>query len=321
MSEQIKLTDKYDPKTREKFWQNHWKEHKIFAWKNDLTKAQTFVIDTPPPTVSGVLHMGHVFSYTQADFVARYMRMSGKDVFYPMGFDDNGLPTERLVEKIIDKKAGVFEAENGHGSFVKKCREVVFEAEKEFEILFNSIALSVDWDQKYQTISPESQKISQASFVDLYRKGLVEKKFEPVFWDISDRTALAQADLIDKEVEGVMNYILFEIEGSEEKLEIMTTRPELLPACVAVMINPDHKNEDGSEKWAHLIKQTLNENGEGFTGSYIITPLFGVKVPLIADKLVQTEKGTGAVMCCTFGDEMDIRWWKKYNLETLRSEN
>jgi valyl-tRNA synthetase len=323
MSEQIKLTDKYDPKTREKFWQNHWKEHKIFAWKNDLPKAQTFVIDTPPPTVSGVLHMGHVFSYTQADFVARYMRMSGKDVFYPMGFDDNGLPTERLVEKIIDKKAGVFEAENGHGSFVKKCREVVFEAEKEFEILFNSIALSVDWDQKYQTISPESQKISQASFVDLYRKGLVEKKFEPVFWDISDRTALAQADLIDKEVEGVMNYILFEIEGSEEKLEIMTTRPELLPACVAVMINPDHKNEDGSEKWAHLIKQTLNENGEGFTGSYIITPLFGVKVPLIADKLVQTEKGTGAVMCCTFGDEMDIRWWKKYNLETrvILSEN
>ena len=323
MSEQIKLTDKYDPKTREKFWQNHWKENKIFAWKNDLPKAQTFVIDTPPPTVSGVLHMGHVFSYTQADFVARFMRMSGKDVFYPMGFDDNGLPTERLVEKIIDKKAGVFEAENGHGSFVKKCREVVDEAEKEFEILFNSIALSVDWDQKYQTISPESQKISQASFVDLYRKNLVEKKFEPVFWDISDRTALAQADLIDKEVEGVMNYILFEIEGSEEKLEIMTTRPELLPACVAVMINPDHKNEDGSEKWAHLIKQSLNENGEGFTGSYIITPLFGVKVPLIADKLVQTEKGTGAVMCCTFGDETDIRWWKKYDLKTrvILSEN
>jgi valyl-tRNA synthetase len=296
MSEQIKLTDKYDPKSREKFWQNYWKENKIFAWKNDLPKAQTFVIDTPPPTVSGVLHMGHVFSYTQADFVARYMRMSGKDVFYPMGFDDNGLPTERLVEKIIDKKAGVFEAENGHGSFVKKCREVVFEAEKEFEILFNSIALSVDWDQKYQTISPESQKISQASFVDLYRKNLVEKKFEPVFWDISDRTALAQADLIDKEVEGVMNEIEFSIEGSDEKIIIMTTRPELLPACVAVMVHPE------------------DERYKKFHGQNAVTPLFGVKVQIIADDLVQLDKGTGAVMCCTFGDETDIRWWKKHNL-------
>ena len=193
MTEIKSLPDKYDAKTREKFWQNHWKEQKIFSWKNDLPKDQTFVIDTPPPTVSGLLHMGHVFSYTQADFVARFQRMIGKDVFYPMGFDDNGLPTERLVEKIIGKKAGVYEAENGHGSFVMKCREVVEEAEKEFEILFNSIALSVDWDQKYQTISSESQKISQASFLDLHKKGLVEKKFEPVFWDISDRTALAQA--------------------------------------------------------------------------------------------------------------------------------
>ncbi len=290
------LTDKYDAKTREKFWQNHWAEKKIFAWKNDLPKNQTFVIDTPPPTVSGLLHMGHVFSYTQADFVARFQRMSGKDVFYPMGFDDNGLPTERLVEKIIEKKAGVYESENGHGSFVKKCREVVDEAEKEFEILFNSIALSVDWDQKYQTISPDSQKISQASFVDLYRKSLVEKKFEPVFWDVSDRTALAQADLIDKEVEGVMNEIEFEIEGSSEKIVIMTTRPELLPACVAVMVHPE------------------DERYKKFHGAHAITPLFGVKVKIIPDDLVQLDKGTGAVMCCTFGDETDIRWWKKHQL-------
>ncbi len=291
------LEQKYDAKTREKFWQNHWKEQGIFTFKNDQPKSQTFVIDTPPPTVSGLLHMGHVFSYTQADFVARFQRMSGKDVFYPMGFDDNGLPTERLVEKIIGKKAGIYEAENGHGSFVKKCREEVEAAELEFEALFNSIALSVDWNEKYQTISPESQKISQASFVDLYRKSLVEKKFEPVFWDISDRTALAQADLIDKEVEGQMNYILFAIEGSDEKLEIMTTRPELLPACVAVMVHPE------DERYKHLH------------GKNAVTPLFGVQVKIIADDLVQLDKGTGAVMCCTFGDETDIRWWKKYNLE------
>ncbi len=292
-----KTLQQYDAKTREKFWQNHWKEQGVFTFKNDKSKAETFVIDTPPPTVSGLLHMGHVFSYTQADFVARFQRMSGKDVFYPMGFDDNGLPTERLVEKIIGKKAGVYEAENGHGSFVKKCREEVEAAELEFEALFNSIALSVDWNEKYQTISPESQKISQASFVDLWNKKLVEKKFEPVFWDISDRTALAQADLIDKEVEGQMNYIFFVIEGSDEKLEIMTTRPELLPACVAVMVHPE------DERYKHLH------------GKNAITPLFGVKVKIIADDLVQLDKGTGAVMCCTFGDETDIRWWKKHNLE------
>lgn len=292
-----KLPDKLDTKTIEKKWQEYWNEKQIFAWKNDLPKDQTFVIDTPPPTVSGLLHMGHVFSYTQADFVARFQRMNGKDVFYPMGFDDNGLPTERLVEKIIGKKAGIYEHENGHGSFVTKCREIVEEAEKEFEAMFNSIALSVDWNQKYQTISPESQKISQASFVDLYNKKLVEKKFEPVFWDISDRTALAQADLVDKEVEGVMNEIEFKIEGCEEKIVIMTTRPELIPACVAVMVHPD------------------DERYKKFHGQKIITALYGVKVPLICDDLVQLDKGTGAVMCCTFGDETDIKWWKKHNLE------
>lgn len=292
-----KLSEKYDSKAIEKKWQNYWREKKIFAWKNDLPKEQTFVIDTPPPTVSGLLHMGHVFSYTQADFVARFQRMLGKDVFYPIGFDDNGLPTERLVEKVIGKKAGVFEAENGRGSFVAKCREVVEEAEKEFEAMFNSIALSVDWEQKYQTISPESQKISQASFVDLYSKGLVERKFEPVFWDISDRTALAQADLVDKEMPGMMNEIEFGIEGSDEKIVIMTTRPEMLPACVAVMIK---KNGVWSK----------------FAGKKAITPLFGVKVPIIEvdDDSVKEDKGTGAVMCCTFGDETDIRWWKKHNL-------
>jgi valyl-tRNA synthetase len=355
-----KLPDRYDAKNCEKQWQEYWKKNQIYKFKNDKEKAETFVIDTPPPTVSGLLHMGHVFSYCQADFVARFQRMIGKDVFYPMGFDDNGLPTERLVEKVIGKKAGIFESENGQGSFVNKCREVVEGAEKEFEELFNAIALSVDWEQKYQTISPQSQKISQASFIDLYRKGLVEKKFEPVFWDISDRTALAQADLIDKEVEGVMNYIEFEVEDNidcktgsltcktgsltpsscldqkhenrdgirdpvlqnvlqgdchseldsepREKIQIMTTRPELLPACVAVMINGD------DERYSHLIKKDL-ENGEGFTGSYAITPLFGVKVPIICDELVQLDKGTGIVMCCTFGDETDIKWWKKHNLD------
>ena len=303
------LPNKYDHKLIEKKWQNHWRQHEIYKWQNNKTKDQTFVIDTPPPTVSGVLHMGHVFSYVQADFIARFQRMIGKDVFYPMGFDDNGLPTERLVEKIIGKKAGIYEAENGQGSFVEKCRSIVEKAEEEFEDLFNQIALSVDWSQKYQTISPTSQKISQASFIDLYNKKFVKKKNEPVFWDISDKTALAQADLIDKEVDGAMHDIIFKDE-SDNDLIIMTTRPELLPACVAVMINPD------DERFKHFIKNNLNKEGEGATGSYAITAMFGVKVPIIADKLVQMDKGTGAVMCCTFGDETDISWWRKYKLAT-----
>ena len=315
-----KLADKYDAKITEKFWQNFWQEKKIYQFRDDLPKDQTFVIDTPPPTVSGVLHMGHIFSYTQTDFVARYNRMQGRDVFYPMGFDDNGLPTERLVEKIIGKKAGIYEDENGRGTFVAKCREVVKEAEEEFANLFNEIALSVDWKQKYQTISPEVQKISQASFIDLFNKDLVEKQSKPVYWDISDRTALAQADIIDKDLEGEAHYINFAIANdSLEKiadknypLEIMTTRPELLSACVAVMIN----GEDVRYQDLILDKNKFKEHGsEGPTGSYAITPLFGVKVPIIADNLVQKDKGSGAVMCCTFGDDTDVIWWEKYGLE------
>lgn len=292
------LAKKYNAKESEKKWQQYWQEQEIYSFKDDKIKDETFVIDTPPPTVSGLLHMGHVFSYCQADFIARYQRMSGKDVFYPMGFDDNGLPTERLVEKIIKKKAGVYEHENGKGSFVKKCQEVVDEAEAEFESLFNSIALSVDWKQKYQSISPQSQKISQASFIDLFNKGLVEKKSEPIFWDISDRTALAQADLEDKEKDGAMHYIDFAIEGSSEKIQIMTTRPELLGACVGIMIKKDGK-------WSK------------FAGKNAISPIFNAKVKIIAvdDDSVREDKGTGAVMCCTFGDEVDIKWWRKYNLD------
>lgn len=303
----INLPKKYDHKAIERKWQEYWQREKIYKWQNDKNKEETFVIDTPPPTVSGLLHMGHVFSYSQADFVARYQRMIGKDVFYPMGFDDNGLPTERLVEKVIKNKAAIYESENGAGSFVAKCKEVVEVAEEEFEALFNEIALSVDWDQKYQTISDESQKISQASFIDLYKKNLVEKKSEPVFWDIIDRTALAQADLVDKEVDGAMHDIIFKDELGDDII-IMTTRPELLPGCVALMIHPEDK------KYQHLITKKLNADGEGFTGSYAITALFGVKVPIVADKLVKMDKGTGAVMCCTFGDETDIVWWRKHNL-------
>jgi valyl-tRNA synthetase/very-short-patch-repair endonuclease len=289
------LPKRYDHKEAEKRIQKIWQEKQIYKWRNDLPKDKTFVIDTPPPTVSGFLHMGHIFSYTQADFIARYKRMRGFDVFYPMGFDDNGLPTERLVEKAIGKKAGVYEAENGRGSFVKECQKIVDEAEVEFENLFNSIALSVDREQKYQTISKESQQLSQASFVDLFNKELVKRRFAPVLWDVADRTALSQADLVDKEMPGEMHDIKFKVEG-EGEIIIATTRPELLPACVAVMVHPD------------------DERYKNLHGKNAITALFGVKVKIIPDDLVQMDKGTGAVMCCTFGDETDIKWWRTHKL-------
>ncbi len=284
----------YNVGAAESKWQKYWQEQKIYQWQAPDSRFNSFVIDTPPPTVSGLLHMGHVFSYTQADFIARFQRMQGKQVFYPMGFDDNGLPTERLVEKIIGKKASIYEQENGQGSFVKKCQEVVQEAETEFESLFNQIALSVDWEQKYQTISPQSQKLSQASFLDLWHKGFIEKKLAPVFYDIADRTALAQADLVDNEVEGFQYQFYFTIE--KYQVAIMTTRPELLPACVAIMVHP----QDGRY--------------QKFIGKKAVSPLFNIEVLVIADDLVQFEKGTGAVMCCTFGDETDLKWQKKHNL-------
>ncbi|MCE3255139.1 MAG: valine--tRNA ligase [Rickettsiaceae bacterium] len=287
-----KLPDRYNPQQTEKKQQNFWAEKQIYKWQNDLPKNQTFVIDTPPPTVSGLLHMGHIFSYTQADFIARFKRMKGFDVFYPMGFDDNGLPTERLVEKTIGKKANQMPREE----FVNECQKVVDVAEVEFENLFNTVALSVDWSQKYQTISKESQKISQASFVDLFNKKLVERRFAPVLWDCVDRTALSQADLVDKEMPSAMHDIKFGVEGGGE-IVIATTRPELLPACVAVMVHPD----DSRYKNLH--------------GKKAITALFGVKVPIIPDELVQMDKGSGAVMCCTFGDETDIKWWQKHELD------
>ncbi len=296
-----KLPKKYKHLEIESKWQDSWKEKDVYKWQNDLPKERNFVIDTPPPTVSGVLHMGHIFSYCQADFIARYKRMKGFDVFYPMGFDDNGLPTERLVEKTIKRKAVSMQKRE----FIFECKKIVADAEIEFEDLFSQIALSVDWNQKYQTISDKSQKLAQSSFIDLYNKKLVEKKFDPVFWDIADKTALAGADLIDKEFDSFANDIIFKINETDQDLIVMTTRPELLPACVAVMIHPE------DEKYKNLH------------GKFAISPIFNVKIPIILDEDVKMDKGTGAVMCCTFGDEMDIKWWKKHDLDLriILSEN
>lgn len=283
---------KYDTAKIEKKWQEFWLKNEIFAWDESLKREDNFVIDTPPPTVSGMLHMGHVFSYSQADFIARYMRMKGKNVFYPMGFDDNGLPTERLVEKSKKIKG----SQIARSEFVAICKEVVKNAEEDFRDLFKSIALSIDWQQEYQTISPDTRKISQLSFLDLYHKNHLDRKNEPTYWDPIDQTALAQADLEDKNIDSFMNDISFNLEDSNETIVISTTRPELIPACIAIFVHPE------DERYLNLI------------GKNALTALFNVKVPIIADSLVEKDKGTGIVMCCSFGDMMDVTWWKNHKL-------
>jgi valyl-tRNA synthetase len=285
---------KYKPAETEKKWQDFWQAHKIYKWDEAQPRENNFVIDTPPPTVSGMLHMGHVFSYTQTDFIARFQRMRGKNVYYPMGFDDNGLPTERLVEKVKKIRGN----QMPRSEFNKICRDVVKDAEEDFRTLFKSIALSVDWDEEYQTISDDTRKISQLSFLDLYQKGLTKRQLEPCYWDVIDQTALSQADIEDKERQSHMNDIAFKLAGHDAELIIATTRPELLAACVAVFVHPEDK------RYEKLI------------GEYAITPLFGVKVPILADAEVAMDKGTGAVMCCTFGDVADINWWKNHKLAT-----
>ncbi|MBS0235856.1 MAG: valine--tRNA ligase [Proteobacteria bacterium] len=287
----MNFPERYDSKAIEKKWQDWWLNNAVYNWNPDEPRERNFSIDTPPPTVSGMLHMGHIFSYTQTDFIARFQRMIGRNVFYPIGFDDNGLPTERLVEKIKDVRA----AQMPRQAFIDLCQDVVQEAEEEFRILFRSIALSVDWNQEYQTISAESRKISQLSFIDLYNKGLVNKQYAPTFWDPADRTAIAQAEIEDKEKQGVMYEVAFTT-NSGARAVIATTRPEMLSACVAVLYHPD------DARYQHLKHQ------------HAITPIFGERVPFIEDYDVAMDKGTGLVMCCTFGDIQDVEWWRRHGL-------
>lgn len=283
--------DKYNPAAIEPKLQQEWEKQGIYYWHETEKREESFVIDTPPPTVSGTLHMGHIFSYTQADFIARFRRMYGFNVFYPMGFDDNGLPTERLVEKVKKVKA----SQLPRSEFISLCQEVVADAEEDFRKLFRSIALSVDWRQEYQTISPQVTQLSQMSFIDLYRKGYLYRNMQPSLWDSADRTALAQADIVDRELPSAMIDIIFTDQVGKNYV-IATTRPEMLPACVAVLYHPEDK------RFAHLAGQKL------------YTPLFHVGVPCIADNKVDPEKGSGLVMCCTFGDTTDVEWWRRHQL-------
>lgn len=288
------MDKKYDNKIAEKNMQQMWEQNKIYSASNNQGKI--YSIDTPPPTVSGSLHIGHIFSYTQTDIIARFKRMSGYSVIYPFGFDDNGLATEKFVEK----KLKITAQATDKSEFIQKCREVAQEAEKEFKDLWQQMGLSVDWDLCYSTISDHVKKISQESFVRLYDKGFIYRKNEPSLFCTTCRTSVAQAELEDAEKDSFFNDIIFKTEEGQDLL-IGTTRPELLPSCVAVLYNPKDAR----------YKKLKNKK--------VIVPIFGQSVTILEDENVQIDKGTGLVMVCTFGDTTDTVWFKKFGLPYKQS--
>jgi valyl-tRNA synthetase len=291
----MKFPKRYMPQTAEPDLQTAWQEQGTFHY-DPASAAPRFTIDTPPPTVSGNLHLGHVYSYSHTDFMARFWRMNGRNVYYPMGYDDNGLPTERLVEK----REGIRAADVGREAFIQHCLAVGEEAEKEYRQLWQRLGLSIDWRYSYRTIDERSRRIAQWSFVDLYRKGLAYRQQAPAIWCPECQTAIAQAEVDDLERESVFYTLDFRLPDGTS-LPIATTRPELLPACVAVFVHP----EDG--RYQSLL------------GQAITIPLFGRTVPLLADPGAEPHKGTGAVMCCTFGDTADVTWWHSHHLPLIEA--
>jgi valyl-tRNA synthetase len=288
------LPKRYDPAASELELERVWSESGVYQF-DPTTVRPIFTIDTPPPTVSGTLHLGHVYSYSHADFVARFWRMSGHEVYYPIGYDDNGLPTERLVEKTLGVRARSLDRQ----AFVEKCLEIGEQAEREYEALWRRLGLSVDWRHTYRTIDADSQRAAQYSFLDLHRKGLVYRKKAPTIWCPECQTAIAQAELNDLELPA--EFITLSFRSGSDTLSVATTRPELLPACVAVFTHPT------DARW------------NGFVGRSATVPHFGQEVPIIADESVDPEKGTGLVMCCTFGDTTDIEWWYRYDLPLIEA--
>lgn len=284
------LDKQYNALEKEAKWLKYWQDNKIYEFKED--GKEVYSIDTPPPTVNGKIHIGHIFSYSQTEMMARYKRLTGYNVFYPFGFDDNGLPSERLVEKEIGKKAH----EIGREEFSRYCYETTDKYEADFKELFSRIGVSCDWNHAYKTISPSTIKISQASFLDLVEKKRAYQSNSPALWCNECLTSIAQAELETKSIDTTFNYIKFKTKEDNEEFIIATTRPELLPAIVCVFVNPE------DEHHKHLIGKTA------------VIPVINVEVPIIADEKVAMDKGTGIVMCCTFGDQTDIEWWNKYNL-------
>jgi valyl-tRNA synthetase len=306
----------------EEKWGLVWENDGVYRFRREANRENIYSIDTPPPTASGSLHVGHVFSYTHTDVVARFKRMSGYEVYYPMGWDDNGLPTERRVQNYYGVRCDPtlpyvegfkppFEGGDNKSSkaadqvpisrrnFIELCDKLTVEDEKQFENLWRKLGLSVDWTQTYQTISPAAIAVSQKAFLNNLSRGEAYQSMAPTLWDVTFRTAVAQAELEDREQPGAYHKVGFDVDPAlwdGGKVFIETTRPELLPACVALVANPD------DDRYKQLFGKTVK------------TPLFDVEVPVVAHRLAQIDKGSGIAMICTFGDVTDIIWWRELDL-------
>lgn len=300
-------------------WTRKWSAEKTYEFDGNRPRGEVYSIDTPPPTVSGSLHVGHVFSYTHTDIIARFKRMNGYDVLYPMGFDDNGLPTERRVQNYFGVRVDTslpydpdfkppFHGTEGkkieardqvpcsRKNFIELCEQLSHEDEKQFRDLWTRIGLSVDWSHTYHTIGELPRKIAQKAFLRNLSRGEAYQKEAPVLWDVTFQTAVAQAELEDRPYPGFYHKLAFHPTDGSDDILIDTTRPELLPACCALIVNPE------DTRFAHLIGKTVR------------TPLFGVEVPVLGHPAAQMDKGTGVVMCCTFGDRTDVQWWRELKL-------
>ena len=292
-------------------WMAEWERSGVYHFDRSRPREQVYSIDTPPPTVSGSLHVGHVFSFTHTDIIARFKRMRGMAVFYPMGWDDNGLPTERRVQNYFGVRCDpslpydpTFQPPASPGkqpvsvsrpNFVELCARLTVEDEKAFEALWRQLGLSVDWEMTYATIGQRARRVSQISFLRLFHSGLAYQLEAPTLWDVDFRTAVAQAELEDREQPGAYHRIHFKRpDGSY--IDIETTRPELIPACVALVAHPD------DARYQPLF------------GTEVETPLFGVRVPVKPHELADPEKGSGIAMICTFGDVTDVVWWRELKL-------
>jgi valyl-tRNA synthetase len=309
------LPKHFDSAAAEARWHAHWERLGVYAYDPSRPREETYVVDTPPPTVSGSLHVGHVFSYTHADVLVRQRRMRGDNVFYPMGWDDNGLPTERRVQNYFhvrcDPKAPV---EPGlrltpapektkepprlvsRPNFIELCLALTREDEEAFKALWRRLGLSVDWREEYSTIDERCRHLAQLSFRDLWEKGHLYHLEAPTMWDVDFQTAVAQAEVEDRAVKGAFHDVAFDVEGGGE-LVIATTRPELLAACVGVTAHPD------------------DARYKGLFGRRAITPVFRAPVPIFPSELADPEKGTGILMVCTFGDATDVQWWREQRLQ------
>ena len=297
----------------ERRWAAVWEEQGTYRFDRTKTREQVFSIDTPPPTVSGSLHVGHVFSYTHTDIVARYQRMRGREVFYPMGWDDNGLPTERRVQNYFgvrcdpslpydpdfsppEKPDPKRHVPVSRRNFIDLCEQLTVEDERAFEDVWRQLGLSVDWSMVYTTISDEAIATSQRMFLRNVARGEAYQAEAPGLWDVTDQTAVAQAELEAREYPGFFHRVAFH--GPDGPVHIETTRPELIPACVALVAHPD------------------DERYRAMFGTTVRTPLFGVEVPVLAHPAAEPDKGAGIAMCCTFGDLTDVQWWRELQLPT-----